>query len=66
MAGAATDAGENLAQGETFSGALSRWPEVFPPLYLAMIRTGELTGKLDECCFKLATQQKHSLPSCGK
>ena len=52
---------ENLAQGETFSGALSHWPEVFPPLYLAMIRTGELTGKLDECCFKLATQQKTQL-----
>lgn len=52
---------ENLAQGETFSGALSRWPEVFPPLYLAMIRTGELTGKLDECCFKLAAQQKTQL-----
>lgn len=23
-----------------------------------MIRTGELTGKLDECCFELARQQK--------
>ncbi|MCR2512006.1 type II secretion system F family protein, partial [Salmonella enterica] len=31
---------------------------VFPPLYQAMIRTGELTGKLDECCFELARQQK--------
>lgn len=47
-----------LEQGETFSAALRQWPEVFPPLWLAMIRTGELTGKLDECCFKLASQQK--------
>jgi len=47
-----------LEQGETFSAALAQWPEVFPPLWLAMIRTGELTGKLDECCFKLAHQQK--------
>ncbi len=47
-----------LEQGETFSGALRQWPEVFPPLWLAMIRTGELTGKLEECCFKLARQQK--------
>ena len=23
-----------------------------------MIRTGELTGKLDDCCFELAYQQK--------
>ena len=57
---------ENLAQGETFSGALSRWPDVFPPLYLAMIRTGELTGKLDECCFKLASQQKTQLALARK
>src|SRR5699024_11965186 len=33
-------------------------PILFPPLYQAMIRTGELTGKLDECCFELARQQK--------
>ncbi|WP_342322206.1 protein transport protein HofC [Kosakonia sp. BYX6] len=49
---------QSLEQGETFSAALQQWPEVFPPLWLAMIRTGELTGKLDECCFKLASQQK--------
>lgn len=47
-----------LERGETFSAALRQWPEVFPPLWLAMIRTGELTGKLDECCFKLANQQQ--------
>lgn len=47
-----------LEEGETFSAALRQWPEVFPPLWQAMIRTGELTGKLDECCFRLAEQQK--------
>lgn len=47
-----------LEQGETFSSALCQWPEVFPPLWLAMIRTGELTGKLDECCFRLVSQQQ--------
>lgn len=47
-----------LEEGETFCGALRQWPEVFPPLWLAMIHTGELTGKLEECCFKLAQQQK--------
>ena len=47
-----------LEEGETFSAALRQWPEVFPPLWQAMIRTGELTGKLDECCFRLAAQQK--------
>lgn len=47
-----------LEQGVAFSSALLAWPEVFPPLYQAMIRTGELTGRLDECCFELARQQK--------
>lgn len=47
-----------LEHGTPLSGALAKWPEVFPPLYQAMIRTGELTGKLDECCFELARQQK--------
>lgn len=49
---------QTLEQGATFSAALRQWPEVFPPLWLAMIRTGELTGKLDECCFKLVSQQQ--------
>ncbi|SUH17738.1 type IV pilin biogenesis protein [Salmonella enterica subsp. enterica] len=37
---------------------ISLLAQVFPPLYQTMIRTGELTGKLAECCFELARQQK--------
>lgn len=48
----------DMEQGITLSTSLSQWQQVFPPLYLAMIRTGELTGKLDDCCFELAYQQK--------
>ncbi|WP_171922419.1 protein transport protein HofC [Salmonella bongori] len=47
-----------LEQGVPFSSTLLPWPQVFPPLYQTMIRTGELTGKLAECCFELAHQQK--------
>lgn len=47
-----------LEHGTPLSSALAQWPDVFLPLYQAMIRTGELTGKLDECCFELARQQK--------
>ncbi|WP_305040556.1 type II secretion system F family protein, partial [Enterococcus faecium] len=46
--------GRELAQGVAFSAALAQWPQAFPPLYLAMISTGELTGKLDICCLQLA------------
>ncbi|SUG57360.1 type IV pilin biogenesis protein [Salmonella enterica subsp. diarizonae] len=49
---------QELEQGVPFSSALVSWPQVFPPLYQTMIRTGELTGKLAECCFELARQQK--------
>lgn len=49
---------QELAQGVSLSSALTQWPRVFPPLYLTMIRTGELTGKLERCCFQLALQQQ--------
>lgn len=48
----------DLENGIALSVAMQAWPQVFPPLYLAMIRTGELTGRLDECCFQLASQQQ--------
>lgn len=47
-----------LAEGEPLSIALQAWPEVFPPLYQAMIHAGEITGKLDYCCMHLARQQE--------
>ncbi|POT55938.1 type IV pilin biogenesis protein [Citrobacter amalonaticus] len=56
----------DLEQGVALSTALAQWPNVFPPLYQAMIRTGELTGKLDECCFELARQQKAQLQLAAK
>ncbi|AXF66229.1 MULTISPECIES: protein transport protein HofC [unclassified Leclercia] len=50
---------DDLSAGCAFSDALKKWPHVFPPLYVSMIKTGELTGKLDECCRQLAQQQKN-------
>ncbi|WP_312837992.1 type II secretion system F family protein, partial [Atlantibacter hermannii] len=50
-----------VTQGVPFSDALNAWPEVFPPLFIALIRTGEITGKLDECCQRLALQQEEQL-----
>ncbi|XNN29266.1 protein transport protein HofC [Escherichia coli] len=55
-----------ISTGHRFSNALLPWSEIFPPLYRAMIRTGELTGKLDECCFELARQQKAQRQSTDK
>lgn len=49
---------EDLENGMALSVAMQAWPEVFSPLCLTMIRTGELTGKLDECCCLWVRQQQ--------
>lgn len=49
---------DELGEGCPFSEALKRWPAVFSPLHISMVKTGELTGKLEECCRRLAQQQK--------
>ena len=49
---------DDLSEGCSFSAALQKWPDVFSPLYVAMVKTGEQTGKLETCCRQLAQQQK--------
>src|SRR5579862_7136452 len=36
-----------LRAGDTFAGAASAHPDVFPPYYLGILRSAELTGNLD-------------------
>lgn len=47
-----------ISQGKSFSSALAEYPQAFPALFRELISTGELTGKLDQCCFLLANQQE--------
>ena len=49
---------DELSEGSPFSESLKKWPAVFSPLHVSMVKTGELTGKLEECCRQLAQQQK--------
>ncbi|MEI2266321.1 protein transport protein HofC [Erwinia sp. CGal63] len=49
---------QSVSEGVPFSQALAEWPVVFPPLYPALIAVGELTGRMDECCLRLAGQQE--------
>ncbi|EOJ6002265.1 protein transport protein HofC [Cronobacter sakazakii] len=49
---------KQLGRGVAFSETLRQWPAVFPPLYILLMRTGEMTGKLDVCCQQLAQQQE--------
>lgn len=48
---------QHVLSGEPFSQALRQWPQIFPPLYSALMEVGELTGHLDVCCEQLAQQQ---------
>lgn len=40
--------------GTTFSEAMARYPGVFPPLFISMVRAGEVGGLLDEILKRLA------------
>ena len=45
---------DGLAQGRELSACMARHPRVFDPFYIAMIRMGEMTGRLDETFDRLA------------
>ena len=48
------DITELLRGGATFSSAAARHPEVFPPFYLGILRSAEVTGNLDIALDQLA------------
>jgi len=48
------DISENIKAGASFSGAAKAHPEVFPPVYLGMLESAELTGNLDKVLDQLS------------
>lgn len=48
-------AGE-IEGGLSFSASLAKFPDVFPSIYINLIKSGEASGKLDEVLNRLATQ----------
>ena len=44
---------QSLESGRDFAGSLARHPEIFPPLFLSMVRVGESTGTLDNAFSRL-------------
>jgi type IV pilus assembly protein PilC len=51
----------DIEQGLSFSQAVARQPKTFPPLYLAMVRAGEVGGVLDETMTRLAATLEKQL-----
>ena len=48
------DLRSSLDQGRELSAAMTRHPTVFDPFYVAMIRVGEMTGRLTEVFLRMA------------
>jgi len=51
-----TDCSKELEAGRSLSEALSKHPEAFNDLYVAMVRAGELGGMLDDVLLRVADQ----------
>ncbi len=47
-----------VKDGEKFSSALSSYPRVFSPLYIAMVRAGEGSGALQEVFLRIASHRQ--------
>jgi general secretion pathway protein F len=47
----------HVLAGETFADALSRYPNLFTPMYVALIRVGEASGSLDQVLEVLASER---------
>ena len=54
LVAAVRDMQQDLESGRELSSALARHPEIFPPLYISMVRVGENTGNLDESFLRIA------------
>ncbi|UJR55782.1 protein transport protein HofC [Dickeya zeae] len=55
-----------VSQGRPLSEVLSAYPTIFPVMCRSLISVGELTGKLDECCARLADYQEMQRQLTGK
>ena len=48
-----------VERGNSFSGALAKFPKVFSPLYISMVKVGEEAGVLDDILNRLASLLEH-------
>lgn len=48
------DIDKELKSGNSFSGALKKYPQYFSNLYIALVKSGEASGKLNDILLRLA------------
>jgi len=51
----------NIQEGNNFSSSLSKYPKVFSPLYVALVRAGEESGNLAEVLAEIASNLEDQL-----
>ncbi|MCD8509092.1 MAG: type II secretion system F family protein [Bacillus sp. (in: Bacteria)] len=47
---------EEIRSGKPFSDAAAKHPKIFPPVFVSMLRAGEVSGSVDEALDRLAIQ----------
>jgi type IV pilus assembly protein PilC len=57
---------KDVLSGSTFSKALQKYPEHFPNIYIALVRSGEVSGKMSEILLKLADNLERQREFQGK
>jgi MSHA biogenesis protein MshG len=66
LAAVLADLRASLDQGRELATAMARHPKVFSPFYVAMVRVGELTGRLTESFERLANHIEFELDVRGR
>ena len=46
---------QEVEQGSSLSAALEKMPKIFPPIYVSMVKAGEVGGQLDSVLLRLST-----------
>ncbi len=54
MRGIVQGLAQDIEEGRTLSLALGRYPDLFPGIYIGVIRNGEMSGRMDEALDRLA------------
>ena len=60
------DVRESLSEGTAFSEALAKHAAIFPPYYLGILESAELTGRLDTALEELSTYIERDLDARSK
>ncbi len=61
-----TEIARDLESGLTFSGAIEKQPNLFNNIYVAIVRSGEASGKLEEVLLQLADNMEKENSLVGK